>query len=161
MSDTQQESEHVDLDLKEDFSGFSEVSVKNKPPEELPPQHSPQEGEDNPPRIDVSEAIHQAQASAQAESQSKQRGNEMPQLPGVQYMMHPPRPPRPTFWQTLMSRGLTILAVVAIGVLVWWFWSSRKAGTGGVVTETANAVVDAAGDAVNSVRKALKLPPGL
>lgn len=151
---------HEDLDLKEDFSGFTEVSAK----------------EEAPPKIDVSEAVAKAQAQAQAQSEPEPSSGNVedeqgPPLPGAMPggpqriprgmfppgMMPGPRPQAPSFWKTLLNRGLTILAVVAVGVLVWWWWSRNNGGGPGKMAEAA--VEGVKKTVVEPIKKALKLPP--
>lgn len=137
-----------DVDVKEDFSGFTDVSVKD-------PQHTP---ENLPPKIDVSEAVQQARAQETKESQAEERQSEPMMIPpGMMMVQRQQGPQRPSFWQTLMSRGLTIMVVVAIGLLVWWWWSSKNAG--GVTANDAGIVENI----TNKVKKSLglKLPPNL
>lgn len=157
------EQHHKDLELKEDFSGLTEVTVKESDAAPTQP----------PPKIDVSEAVAQAQA-AQDQAQAAPTDpspvsaapddESVPQLPGAarthaiyRGMMTPPfRPPqRPSFWKTLLNRGLTILAVVAIGVVVWWWWSKNNSGGAGAV----ETVVETVKKTVEPIKKALKLPP--
>lgn len=171
MSENDIDMRHEDLDLKEDFSGFTEVSVKDHmaPPTQLPP------------KIDVSEALAQAQAQSRAAESNVLTdggdggdgadgayggayGDEEPQLPGVPRGMPPPpmiRPaPKESFWQMLLNRGLTIVLVVALGLLVWWWWSKTNNVAGPV--EAAEAAVNAARKTVvEPIQKALKLPPSL
>lgn len=166
MSDTQ--------DLKEDFSGLTEHSDRTEHTEHQvkDPQHQP---EDLPPRIDVSEEIEKANAKSKNEQESS-RGQ--PQLESFPYPppgmfppgMFPPPPQqqKPSFWKSLMTRGLTILAVVAVGLLVWWWWSSNKS-VGEAAAQAAQAATDAAQAAaktvqenvVKPVKRALNLPPHL
>jgi hypothetical protein len=144
---------HEDVDIKEDFSGFTEISVKDTT---QPTQF--------PPKIDVSEAV--AQAQSQSQSREPEYMNDAiddeqePQLPGAVRML--PRPPfqRPTFWQTLINRGLIALAIAAVGILVWWWWSKNNNTSGPL--EAAEAAVNAARKTVvEPIQKALKLPPNL
>ena len=147
-----------DIELKEDFSGFTEVTARDNT--------------ESPPKIDVSEAVEKAQIEANTAPEpilNAPDDESSPQLPGagpsgpsrgmIQGMLSY-TPPKPSIWQTLMNRGLTILAVVAVGVLAWWWWS-KNSNTGGPV-ELAEAAVDAARKTVvEPIKKALKLPPNL
>lgn len=161
---------HEEMDLKEDFSGMTEMTLKepSQPPSQLPPQ------------IDVSEAVAQAQAQSQAPPQgvsdSPDHESQEPELPGavsiersrgefppemLAMMGGAPRPQRPSMWQTLLSRGLTIVAVLAIGVLVWLWWSRNNSSTG--AADIAGAAVDVARKTVvEPIKRALgDLPPPL
>lgn len=161
--------EQNDQDIKEDFSGLTEVTVKD-------PQHQPQ---NLPPRIDVSEEIAQAQSQEQHQqsleraaeratervegnySQKPQEGYLVPPTQMQMNMMRQPPQQRPSFWNTLMTRGLTILAVVAVGFIVWWWWSSTKSinqAAGDAVNTVTQTVKD---NVVNPVKRALNLPPSL
>lgn len=169
------------LDVKEDFSGFEEVSVRdnNQQSSNLPTQP--------PPKIDVSEAVSQAQTeernSQQSQSQERfpnpdeedleEMENGVPQLPGASRGMFPPGmgmgmfPPgmvgntqRPSFWKTLLNRGLIILAIVAVGVAAWWWWSRN--GNGPSPSDAVEAAADGVRKTVvEPIKKALKLPPSL
>lgn len=152
-------SEEQKVDIKEDFSGFTEVEIKD--PKNVP---------DNlPPKIDVSEAVHQAR---QQEMQKHQKHENLRASPGggCPENMEPPmeytprkQQAKPSFWQTLIGRSLTIVVIVALGVGVWWWWNSNKSiakivagSVGGAAKEVG--IVE---NITNTVKKALKLPPGL
>lgn len=155
---------HEDIELKEDFSGLTEVSVKNNVPE--------------PQKIDVSEAVAKAQSKIADESvpQSNTDGVDAgidelagPQLPGALAGRRIPRPemipphlrgnaPRPSFWKTLLNRGLTVVAVIAVGLVVWWWWSKNN-GTAGPIEMAGAAVNGVRKTVVEPIKKALKLPP--
>jgi len=162
--DMRNEMNHEDIDLKEDFSGLTEISVRNNTsqPTQLPP------------KIDVSEAVAQAQLQERAQSNNDAphdddahddapHDDEQPQLPGVPRGMPNPammQQRRPSFWQTLINRGLVILAIAAVGLFAWWWWSKNNSTTGPM--EAAEAAVNAARRAVvEPIQKALKLPPSL
>ena len=108
------EQHHKDLELKEDFSGLTEVTVKESDAAPTQP----------PPKIDVSEAVAQAQA-AQDQAQAAPTDpspvsaapddESVPQLPGAarthaiyRGMMAPPfRPPqRPSFLENIIKQRI-------------------------------------------------------
>lgn len=149
MSENKQENEEntkntentENTDIKEDFSGFTEVTDKE------------QQSIETPRKIDVSEAVAQAQAQDAIPSELQ-----LPQLPrtiGPLYREHR----KPSFWQILMSRGFTILVVVVIGALAWWLWTSRN----NIASVDANGVESKGiiNNIVEKVQKSLKLPPNL
>lgn len=146
MSENKKEKEEKtenteNTDIKEDFSGFTEVTDKE------------QQSIETPRKIDVSEAVAQAQAQDAIPSELQ-----LPQLPRTIGPLYR-EPYKPSFWQILMSRGFTILVVVVIGVLAWWLWSSRN----NIASVDVNGVESKGiiNNIVEKVQKSLKLPPNL
>lgn len=162
-------------EIKEDFSGLTEVNVKE-------PQSQPDE---LPPRIDVSEEIEKASRvngtgtsngngnpqGQEASGEQFQGQSQHPPMPTPQgmhpaehqqmmMMMGPRQPAKPSFWKTLMTRGLVVIAVLAVGFLAWWWWSSKK-GMAAAAGEAVQAVGDAAKNVAANTKKALNLPPHL
>lgn len=155
MSDT-----NKNIELKEDFSGFTEVTVNGE----------------EPTKIDVSEAINEAKTQynkvdmkeENAKNESDVGGGgeegediEQPRLPGAVQYLRMPRAQQPSFWQSLMGRGLTILALLAIGFIVWWWWSSKSSVQDAVSVAVSDVVNTVQENVVQPVTRVLKLPPQL
>ena len=148
------DSSNFNREVKEDFSGFTEVTTKDN--------------SQQPQKIDVSDAVEQARNQQNDEihiqSQPQIQDEEQPQLPGVPrgmpVGMGNTQRSSNSFWSTLMNRGLVLLAIAAVGVFVWWWWSKNNNTSGPM--DLAEAAVEATRKTVvEPIKKALKLPPTL
>jgi ABC-type nickel/cobalt efflux system permease component RcnA len=167
-------------EIKEDFSGFTEVTIHDT--------------NDEPIKMDVSDAVS-GQTTQVDENENvpmlpgvvntpvpkgtistnfspNQLSNQLPsdhphhlQDPHLQsHHLQPPNqtpnqpPNQPSFWQSLLSRGVTILIVAGIIVLLWWLWTSYSKGASTTMEQMTEMVQE---NVVEPVKRVFKLPPQL
>lgn len=154
-------------EIKEDFSGFTEVTIHDT--------------NDEPIKMDVSDAVS-------GQTTQVDENENVPMLPGVvntpvpkdmlptnlpphlqppnqtpnqpPHHLQPPHqtPNQPSFWQSLLSRGVTILIVAGIIVLLWWLWTSYSKGASTTMEQMTEMVQE---NVVEPVKRVFKLPPQL
>lgn len=180
------QNKELNREIKEDFSGFTEVTVHDVNNQEST-------NYDEPIKMDVSDArsnISQNetfeenspmlpgvvdpsntkglfshsnstqqlphpqtnQSPHQSPNQSNQSPNQSPNQPPNQI------PNQPSFWQSLLSRGVTILIVTGIIVLLWWLWSSYSKSATTTINQMNELVQE---NVVEPVKRVFKLPPQL
>ncbi len=146
------------VEIKEDFSGFTEVTVNGETERKLDEQHEHAEGE-TPHKMDVSEAIAQAQSHQSRQSHDHAEDDEPGMLPGVPPRGMMPPPPRQTFWQSFLGRVIIVVGALGALLVLYYIWSTRNgAHSDAGIVETVSGAVE---NLTNTVKKSLKLPPNL
>lgn len=163
-------------EIKEDFSGFTEVTIHdtNEEPikmdvsDAVPGQTTQVEENENVPMLPgvvntpvpkgtVSTNLPPNQLSNQLPSnQQSPHHLQSPNQPPNQPLNQPPN--QPSFWQSLLSRGVTILIVAGIIVLLWWLWTSYSKGASTTMEQMTEMVQE---NVVEPVKRVFKLPPQL
>lgn len=184
------QNKELNREIKEDFSGFTEVTVHDVNNQETT-------NYDEPIKMDVSDArsnISQNETFeenspmlpgvvdpsntkglfSQSTNQPNPHSNSTQQLPHPQHSQsnqlpnqlpnQTPNQPsnqipnQPSFWQSLLSRGVTILIVTGIIVLLWWLWSSYSKSATTTINQMNELVQE---NVVEPVKRVFKLPPQL
>lgn len=146
-------------DIKEDFSGFTEITIHDKRPKT--------NNNEEPVKMDVSDAMEEKPmlpgVSEQPNPQLlllQQQQQQPQQQPNPQLLLQQQLPQQqPSFWQSLLNRGLTLLLVGALIAVVWWWWSSSSKSASALATDNVvNAVQE---NIIDPVKRVLQLPPRL
>lgn len=154
--------DHVAVDnssqkeLKEDFSGFTEVTVRDQVPPVPPvPPGVTDEGNSDVSDNRSDSPLHHEQHVDMVCDPKTQVCYPSPAQP------RNPLPVIPPSNNSMFNKLYILPLVIIIGFIVWWFLKSKKTSIVSGISEAIKRSSEVLSDAVTDTAKSLKLPPKL